>query len=129
MTEGLARHFRSDRLEPFSAGLEKQTVDPLAIRVMAEIGIDISHYRSKTIGELGGREFDYVVTVCDRARERCPYFPARQKVVHRGFDDPPRFAESASSEEEALGHYRRVRDEIKDFVLTLPEGFEADSQG
>ena len=88
---------------------------------MAEEGVDISGHRSKRVDELSDVAFDYVVTLCGNARETCPVFPGRTKVVHVGFADPPRLAEGAASEDEALGHYRRVRDEIRAFVETLPE--------
>jgi arsenate reductase len=88
---------------------------------MAEAGVDISGHRSKHVRDLGGAEFDCVVTVCDQAHETCPVFPAKTKVVHVGFDDPPLLARGAKTEEEALAHYRRVRDEIRAFVETLPE--------
>ena len=120
MAEGLCRELRGDVLEPASAGLEKHGLNPDAVAVMLEIGIDISGQHSKTLDELES-EFDYVVTVCDHAQETCPYFPARTAVVHRSFDDPPRLAKSATTREEALDHYRRVRDEIRQYVLTLPE--------
>lgn len=120
MAEGLCRALRCDLFEPESAGIEKHGLNPDAVAVMAEIGIDISAHQSKTLEELEG-EFDYVVTVCDHASDTCPYFPAKTAVVHRGFDDPPRLAKDAKSREEALGHYRRVRDEIRDYMLTLPE--------
>ena len=87
---------------------------------MAEAGVDISSHRSKHVRELMGIAFDYVVTVCDNANEQCPFFPGKTKVVHVGFDDPPRLAANAKTEEEALAHYRRVRDEIRDFVQKLP---------
>jgi arsenate reductase len=88
---------------------------------MAEIGIDISKHESKTTDDLPDQVFDYVVTVCGHANETCPWFPAETGVLHRGFDDPPKLAEGAASEAEALVHYRRVRDEIKDYILTLPQ--------
>jgi arsenate reductase len=90
------------------------------VKVMAESGVDISGHRSKTLDDLEGIEFDYVVTVCGHAHETCPWFPARTAVVHRGFDDPPTLAREAATEAEALTHYRRVRDEIREFILTLP---------
>jgi arsenate reductase len=93
---------------------------------MREINIDISGQKSKTTEKLSGKEFDYVVTVCDNANESCPFFPAKTKVIHRGFDDPPKLAAGAASEEEALTHYRRVRDEIKRFILTLPAALDAE---
>jgi len=127
MAEGLCRHFRGDVIEPFSAGVEKHGLNPLAVRVMAEIGIDISGHRSKTVDDLDNTDFDYVVTVCGHADEICPFFPAKTRVIHRGFDDPPRLAEGAASEEEALVHYRRVRDEIREYILTLPDSLGAGS--
>jgi arsenate reductase len=121
MAEGWARHLKGDVLEPYSAGVETHGLNPRAVRVMAEAGVDISGHRSKHVSELKDIAFDWVVTVCNNARESCPLFPGRAKVVHAGFDDPPRLARDAKTEEEALAHYRRVRDEIKAFVLTLPE--------
>ena len=96
-------------------------MDPRAAKAMKEKGIDISGQTSKDIDALGGAEFDFVVTLCDNAHESCPFFPAKTRVVHRGFDDPPRRAAGAGSEDEAMAHYRRVRDEIRDFVQKLPE--------
>jgi arsenate reductase len=90
---------------------------------MAESGIDISGHRSKGVGELVGEAFDLVVTVCDSAAESCPVFPGRAERLHRSFDDPPRLALSATSDEEAMGHYRRVRDQIRDFVTDLVERY------
>jgi arsenate reductase len=119
MAEGLCRHLLGDRVEAWSAGLERHGLNPNAVRVMSEIGIDISGHHSKTVADLAGQTFDYVVTVCDHAQETCPYFPAKTKVMHRGFDDPPRLAQYAASEEEMLGHYRRVRDEIREFILSF----------
>jgi arsenate reductase len=121
MAEGLCRHFLDDRVEAFSAGIERHALNARAVRVMAEIGIDIAGHQSKTVDELVGQSFDYVVTVCDRAHETCPYFPAKTKVLHQGFDDPPKLADGAATEEEALSHYRRVRDEIRNFILELPQ--------
>ena len=122
MAEGWARHLRGDRIEAFSAGIEAHGLNPDAVRVMAEAGVDISGQRSKRVGDLLGVEFDYVVTVCDNAREACPVFPGRAKIVHVGFDDPPRLAAGARTEEERLAPYRRVRDAIRAFVETLPDG-------
>jgi arsenate reductase len=121
MAEGWARHLKGDVLEPYSAGIEVHGLNPSAVKVMAEAGVDISRHRSKNVSELIGVPFDYVVTVCDNARETCPMFPGKAKVVHVAFDDPPRLAKDAKTEEEALVHYRRVRDQIRAFVLTLPE--------
>lgn len=121
MAEGWAKHLLNDTVEAYSAGTEPKTVDPRAVRAMAEVEIDISGYRSKSIIDLPGTEFDYVITLCDDAQQTCPFFPAKTALVHRGFDDPPRLAEGAGDEEEAMGHYRRVRDEIKAYIETLPE--------
>ena len=121
MAEGWARALRGDAIEPYSAGLEARGLDPRAVRVMAEAGVDIAQQRSKHVDELKDVSFDYVVTVCDHAHESCPLFPDQTKVVHVGFDDPPRLARDARTEEEALGHYRRVRDEIRAFIERLPE--------
>ncbi|WP_038026899.1 arsenate reductase ArsC [Synechococcus sp. PCC 7336] len=126
MAEGLCRHFLSDVVEPYSAGIEKHGLNPLAVKVMGEIEIDISSQRSKTVDELGEREFDYVVTVCGHADENCPFFPAKTKVIHRGFDDPPKLAAGAATEAEALVHYRRVRDEIRAYLLALPQSLDAE---
>lgn len=121
MAEGLCRHFKGDVIDCESAGIEKHGLNPFAVKVMAEIAIDISTHYSKTVADLANPEFDYVVTVCGHANETCPYFPAKTRVIHRSFDDPPRLARDASDEDSALAHYRRVRDEIRQFVLTLPE--------
>jgi arsenate reductase len=120
MAEGWTRNLKGDAIEAYSAGIETHGLDPLAVRVMAEAGVDISRHRSKHVDELAGIEFDYVVTVCGHAHEHCPMFPGRTKVVHVGFDDPPALAADAADEAEALAHYRRVRDEIRAFVEQLP---------
>jgi len=124
MAEGWARSLKSDVIEAFSAGTNPQDLNPLAIRAMAEVGVDISGHSSKRPGDLG-IEFDYVVTVCDSANKSCPLFPARTRVIYVGFDDPPRLARDAKSDDDAMPHYRRVRDEINAFVLTLPESLSA----
>ena len=121
MAEGWARHLRGDAIEPYSAGIEPHGLNPHAVRVMAEAGVDIAGQRSRHVDELRDVPLDYVVTVCDHAHESCPLFPGRTKVIHVGFDDPPRLARDAKTEEEALGHYRRVRDEIRAFIETLPD--------
>ena len=126
MAEGWSRALKSDRIEAFSAGIETHGLNPRAVQVMAEAGVDISGHRSKTVADLPTKEFDFVVTVCDRARESCPLFPGKTKVVHVGFDDPPRLAKDTKTEEEALAYYRRVRDEIKAFVETLPGALTAE---
>ncbi|MBN1698369.1 MAG: arsenate reductase ArsC [Spirochaetales bacterium] len=122
MAEGFARALKDDLIEAYSAGIETHGLNPLAVRVMAEAGIDISGQKSKNVLEFFNNniEFDYVITVCDHARESCPVYPAKTRLIHKGFDDPPALAETAKTEEEALEHYRRVRDEIRTFVETLP---------
>jgi arsenate reductase len=120
MAEGWARHLRGDVVEPYSAGIAPRGLDPRAVRVMAETGVDISGQRSKHVDELKDIPLDHVVTVCAHADENCPVFPGRTRVVHVGFDDPPGLARAARDEEESLGHYRRVRDEIRAFIETLP---------
>jgi len=124
MAEGWARALKGDVIEAHSAGVEPKTVDPRAVRVMAEAGIDISGQRSKSIDDLAGLEFDYVVTLCDHAQETCPFFPGRVKRIHAPFEDPPKLAAGAATEEDALAHYRRVRDEVRRFVERLPDGLE-----
>ena len=126
MAEGWTRALKGDRIEAFSAGIETHGLNPRAVKVMAEAGVDISGHWSKTVADLPTKDFDFVVTVCDHAHESCPLFPGKTKVVHVGFDDPPRLAKDAPTEEEALTHYRLVRDEIRAFVETLPEGLTAD---
>ncbi|MDD8046337.1 MAG: arsenate reductase ArsC [Verrucomicrobiota bacterium] len=128
MAEGWARHLKGDRLEAFSAGIEKHGLNPHAVRVMAEAGVDISDHQSQSVEDLPVQQFDYVVTVCGHAHEYCPIFPGNAKVVHVGFDDPPKLAAAAKTEEEALGHYRRVRDEIRAFIEELPERLEHGSK-
>ena len=120
MAEGFARHLISHWFIPFSAGIEAKGLDPYAVRVMREVGVDISGHHSKAINELAGIEFDYCITVCGHADESCPVFSGKTEVIHRGFDDPPRLAANAQSEEEIISHYRRIRDEIHKYIETLP---------
>lgn len=121
MAEAWTRCLKGDVIDAYSAGVEKRGLDPYAVKVMAEVGVEISHQKSKLIGELENLEFDYVITVCDHARESCPLFPAHARMVHRAFRDPPALAARETTEEAKLDHYRRARDEIKAFVETLPE--------
>jgi arsenate reductase len=121
MAEAWARTLKGDEIEPFSAGIVKHGLNPLAVTVMAEAGVDMSGHVSKTIDELPRQDFDYVITLCGHAGETCPVFPGPVKRVHHGFDDPPALAKDAGSKEEALEHFRRVRDEIREYVLTLPQ--------
>ena len=118
MAEGWAKALKGDVIEAHSAGTKPHGLNPLAVRAMAEAGVDISGHASKRPEEIGVG-FDLVVTVCDSAHESCPVLPGA-KVVHRGFDDPPRLAAGAASDDEAMPHYRRVRDEIRAFIETLP---------
>lgn len=124
MAEGLARSLRDDTVEAYSAGIDPQPLDQRAVQVMNEIGIDISHYRSKHVKELEDISFDYVITLCGHANEHCPFFPGRTRILHAGFDDPPSCARHAKTEDEALEHYRRIRNEIRAFVEGLPESLE-----
>lgn len=131
MAEGWARKLKAREIEAYSAGVRKSRVDPLAIKAMSEAGVDISGQSSKTVDELPTSDFDYVITLCSHAEENCPFFPGKVRRLHAGFDDPPKLAEGTKSDEEALAHYRRVRDEIRDFVAGMPENLKnlADRQG
>lgn len=124
MAEGWAKKLKGDVVDAYSAGVEPHGMNVRAVKVMAEAGTDISGHHSKHVDELKDVSFDYVVTVCDHANETCPVFPGKVKRLHVGFDDPPRLAKDARSEEEALGHYRRVRDEIRAFVERLPAALD-----
>jgi arsenate reductase len=119
MAEGWAHHLKASVLDAYSAGTHPHGLNPLAVRAMAEVGVEISTHTSKRPQDLGVA-FDVVVTVCDSAHEACPVFHGA-RVVHVGFDDPPRLAKGAASDDEAMPHYRRVRDEIRAFIETLPE--------
>jgi len=123
MAEGWARHLLADQVDACSAGTAPQGLNPLAVRAMREAGVDISRHSSKTVEACAPETLDFVITVCGHAQENCPAFLSRDprtRVLHHGFEDPPRLAMSASSDEEALPHYRRVRDEIRAFVEGLP---------
>jgi arsenate reductase len=124
MAEGWARHLKGGVIDPYSAGIETHGLNPNAVRVMAEAGVDISGHRSKHLDELREVAFDCVITVCGHAPESCPVFPAGARAIHVGFDDPPALARQAGSEDDALEHYRRVRDEIRAFVESLPEALD-----
>ena len=120
MAEGWARQLKGDLIEPYSAGIEKHGMNPHAVKVMAEAGVDITRQWSKTLQELGSVTFDYVVTVCGHANEHCPMFPGKTKVVHVGFEDPPKLTKDLPDGEGKLAVYRRVRDEIREFIDALP---------
>ncbi|MCB1151317.1 arsenate reductase ArsC [bacterium] len=121
MAEGWARALHGDRLRALSAGTETHGLNPRAVAVMAEAGVDISAHHSKTLNDVDLAAVDLVVTVCGHAHETCPVLPAQVRVLHRGFDDPPALARDAAGDDEALAPYRRVRDEIRDFVVSLPD--------
>ncbi|NDV26527.1 arsenate reductase ArsC [Desulfovibrio sp. JC010] len=125
MAEGWTRHLKDDRVNVYSAGIETHGLNPSAVKVMAEAGVDISGHKSQHIDELRDVPIDIVVTVCNHAHETCPFFPGGSKVVHVGFDDPPHMAkeiaEKGGSAEEQMDCFRRVRDDIRKFVETLPE--------
>jgi arsenate reductase len=125
MAEGWTRHLKGDVIEAYSAGIEKHGMNPHAVKVMAEAGVDISKHYSKTPEEIGPVHYDYVVTVCGHANENCPVFLGKAKVVHVGFEDPPKLTKSLPDGEEKLAVYRRVRDEIRRFVESLPEALTA----
>ena len=129
MAEGWAKKLKGDTVEAYSAGVEPHGMNARAVKVMAEAGVDISDHHSKHLDELKNVPFDYVVTVCDNANETCPIFPGKVKRFHVGFDDPPRLAKNAKSEEEALNIYRRVRDEIRAFVERLPGALDETEGG
>ena len=120
MAEGWTRHLKSDVLQPYSAGIEKHGLNPYAVNVMAEAGVDMSKQYSKTLEDIGPVQFDYVVTVCGHASEHCPILPGKAKKIHAGFDDPPKLTKDMPDGEEKLAVYRRVRDQIRAFVETLP---------
>jgi len=128
MAEGWTRHLKGDIIEAHSAGIETHGLNRYAVQVMAEAGVDISHHRSKHVNEFKDIPFDYVVTVCGHANEHCPMFPGKTQMIYVGFDDPPKLAQKAKTEKDALDCYRRVRDEIKTFVEKLPEVLNQRSQ-
>ncbi len=121
LAEGWCRFFWEDRIEAYSAGVSPHGfVDPRIIKVMEEAGVDISAQRSKHLKEYDGVQFDWVITLCSNATKARPAFPEKTKVLHVGFDAPPQLASESKSEEEALVHYRNVRDAIKAFIETFP---------
>ncbi len=120
IAEGWARYLKGNEFEVYSAGVEKHGLNPYAVQVMKESGVDISKHYSKLTSELKGIEFDFVITVCGHANENCPFFPGKTKVIHVGFEDPPKLAKEYEKEEDKLDCYRKVRDQIRSFVLELP---------
>ena len=129
MAEGWAKALKSDVVDAYSAGIEKHGMNPNAVKVMAEAGVDISQQYSKTPAEVANVNFDYVVTVCGHADENCPVFPGTTHVVHAGFEDPPKLTKHLPDGEEKLAVYRRVRDEIRSFVEELPENLNETKKG
>jgi arsenate reductase len=131
MAEGWARHLKGDTIDAYSAGLLPGSVNPRAIKVMKEVGVDLSKQRSKHIDELAGINFDYVVTVCDYAKQQCPTFGGQVRVIHKNIEDPS-FLEG--TEEEIMAAFRKTRDEIKEFIidlintLNLPDKPEGDKE-
>lgn len=119
MAEGFGKNFFADKFDIYSAGIEKHGMNPRAMKVMSEKGIELTHHWSKTLSDLGTIAFDYVFTVCGHANENCPVFLGQAKVIHVGFDDPPKLAIGLSDEEKILDQYRRVRDEIETFIKNL----------
>lgn len=125
MAEGWAHQLKSDAFTAYSAGVETHGLNPRAVAVMKEAGVDISHHKSQLVTDFPtDLVFDYVVTVCGHANENCPYFPAKSKVVHVGFDDPPALTKDMTDEEAILAEYRKVRDKIRTFVESLPESIQ-----
>lgn len=122
MAEGWGRHLKSDEFEFFSAGVETHGLNWRAVQVMKEAGVDISSHHSQLLADFDLETLDYIVTVCNHAHESCPIVPLGCRMVHKSFDDPPSLAANLSSEEAILANYRRVRDEIKKYVETLPDG-------
>lgn len=118
MAEGWTKTLKNEEIEAYSAGIEKHGLNPLAVKVMAEVGVDISAQQSNTIEELPLQEFDYVITLCSHANETCPFFPGEK--LHKGFENPPLLAAGSKTEEERLIHYRKVRDTIKEYIEILP---------
>lgn len=121
MAEGWTRYLKGNIIEACSAGIETHGLNENAVKVMAEAGVDISAHRSRHIDEFKDIKLDYVITVCGHANEHCPIFPGKTKVIHVGFEDPPKLAQNTANEEEALDCYRKVRDQIKEFVEKLPK--------
>ncbi len=128
MAEGWTRALKGDAVEVYSAGIETHGLNQTAVTVMAEAGVDISTHTSKHIDNLRYIDFDAVITVCDNARETCPFFPGAKRMIHVGFADPPALAKTLAAqgadEEEQRNCYRRIRDEIRAFVETLPDALD-----
>ncbi len=124
MAEGWTNHLKSDQINAYSAGIEIHGLNPDALEVMYEAGVDISHHTSQHLDEFRDQQFDYVITVCSHAHETCPWFPGEAKVIHAGFDDPPQMAKKMKNANEKLDCYRKVRGQIKTYIQTLPDSLE-----
>lgn len=119
MAEGWMRHLHEEEYNVYSAGIETHGLNPNAVQVMKEAGIDISNHKSKLVSGMTDINFDYVVTVCSDADENCPFFPGKTTRIHKGFDDPPKLALNIEDKEKKLEPYRRVRDEIRDYLVSF----------
>jgi arsenate reductase (thioredoxin) len=116
MAEGLVNHYLAGKVEAFSAGVAPKVVNPRAIRVMAELGVDISRHRAKSVSEFEGQQFDLTVTLCDSAQQQCPFFLGAARMLHVGFPDPGR---AQGTEDEIMAVFRRVRDEMREKLIPL----------
>ena len=123
MAEGWTRSLKGNLFDVYSAGIETHGLDENAVKVMKEAGVDISGHKSQNVKDFLDKGIDFVITVCSHAHESCPVFPGKAKIIHKGFEDPPAMAMTKETEEEKLDCYRRVRDQIKRFVETLPDAF------
>ena len=124
MAEGWTNHLKGDVIKSRSAGIETHGLNQMAVKTMAEAGVDISHHKSQLVDDFVGESWDFVVTVCGHPHETCPLFTGKAKIVHVGFDDPPALAMAESTEKGAMTHYRRVRDEIRTFIESMPESLQ-----
>lgn len=121
MAEGWCKHFHHDQIDSYSAGVEVHGMNQRAIQVMQEAGVDLHGHHSKLVNDLLDKSFDFVITVCDHAHESCPVFPGKTKLIHVGFRDPPHLTKKLTDETKILNIYRGVRDEIRDFIISLPD--------
>jgi arsenate reductase len=124
IAEGWAKHLKSDVMEAYSAGIAPGNLNQMAVKIMAEAGVDISKQKPKHVDELKGIDFNYVVTVCDNAREGCPIFPRKTKFIHKSFEDP---SFTTGSEQQIKAAFVKLRDQMKEFVEEMPEIFEKES--
>ena len=124
MAEAWTRHLKNDTIEVYSAGVAPSGLDKNAVKVMAEKNIDISNHKSKNIHDYTDIDFDYIITVCGHAHETCPVVFSKSKIIHKGFDDPPQMAQKLTDKEKKLNCYRKIRDEIYEYVKTLPDALK-----